>query len=259
MSSKAPAPSEFIETRAMRSLVAVSFSHVTKTYRLYKNDRTRLMAAFWPSTPFDTIQANDDLSFEIERGEAVAFLGRNGAGKSTALKIITGVTAPTSGTVEVHGRVSALLDLTAGFDNQLTGRENLVLRSRLWGLGTEEITALLPDIIDFAAIGKFIDQPMRTYSAGMKARLGFSFASSLKPDILILDEVLAVGDRNFSNKSLTRMQEIMARDGITLLFVTHALNSAANFCKRALVIDHGSLQFDGTIDDGIAFYEKSTD
>jgi len=249
---------EFVETRATRSSVAVRFEHVTKTYRLYKNDRARLKAALLPGTPYAAINANNDLSFTIDRGQSVAFLGRNGAGKSTALKMITGVTAPTSGLIEVHGRVSALLDLTAGFDPQLTGRENLVLRSRLWGLTSEEITELLPGIIDFAEVGQYIDQPMRTYSAGMKARLGFSFASSLKPDILILDEVLAVGDRAFSNKSLTRMQEIIARDGITLLFVTHNLSSAAKFCTRALVIDHGTLQFDGGIDEGIAYYENST-
>jgi len=250
---------EYFETRAMRSKVVVRFSHVTKTYRLYKNDRARLAAAFLPGQNFDSINANQDLSFTIERGESVAFLGRNGAGKSTALKIITGVTTPTSGTVEVHGRVSALLDLTAGFDTALTGRENLILRGRLWGLSPQEITDILPEIVDFAEVGKYIDQPMRTYSAGMRARLGFAFASSMKPDILILDEVLAVGDRAFSAKSLARMQEIMARDGITLLFVTHALSSAEKFCKRSLVIDHGTLQFDGLIDEGIEFYKKSTE
>lgn len=250
--------SRYIETRAMHSRVAVSFSHVTKAYRLYKNDQARLVSVIKPGTSFDTIYANNDLSFTIERGESVAFLGRNGAGKSTALKIITGVTTATSGTVEVHGRVSALLDLSAGFDAQLTGRENLVLRGRLWGLSAAEINEMLPSIIEFAEIGKYVDQPMRTYSSGMKARLGFSFASSMKPDILILDEVLSVGDRAFSAKSLDRMQEIMARDGITLLFVTHALSSAENFCKRALVIGKGSLQFDGPIEEGIEFYKEST-
>lgn len=249
---------QFIETKAMRSIVAVRFKNVSKTYRLYKNERARLKAAFWPKTKHDVVQANNDLSFVIKRGESVAFLGSNGAGKSTALKIITGVTTPTSGTVEVHGRVSALLDLSAGFDQQLTGRENLILRARLWGLSPSEITDLLPQIADFAEIGKFIDQPMRTYSNGMKARLGFAFASSLKPDILILDEVLSVGDRLFGQKSLARMQEIMTTEGVTLLFVTHSLSAAEKFCKRALVIDHGTLQFDGPIDKGISFYKKNT-
>ncbi|MCL2736341.1 MAG: ABC transporter ATP-binding protein [Propionibacteriaceae bacterium] len=242
----------------MRSIVAIRFSHVTKKYRLYKNDRRRLASTFVPGVKYDEVLANNDLSFTIKRGESVAFLGHNGAGKSTALKIITGVTAPTTGTVEVHGRVSALLDLSAGFDARLTGRDNLKLRARLWGLSEPEITNLLPEIADFAEVGKYIDQPMRTYSAGMKARLGFAFASSLKPDILILDEVLSVGDRQFSQKSLARMQEIMSTEGVTLLFVTHALGSAEKFCKRALVIDHGRLQFDGPIDQGVSYYKKST-
>ncbi|MCL2785439.1 MAG: ABC transporter ATP-binding protein [Propionibacteriaceae bacterium] len=254
MSSKA----RIIETDDATNPIAVKFEHVTKTYRLYKNDRARFLAAFWPRMHYDKVDANKDLSFTIERGESVAFLGANGAGKSTALKIVTGVATPASGTVEVHGRVSALLDLSAGFDAELTGRENLILRGRLWGMSSSQIHELLPEIADFAEIGKFIDQPMRTYSSGMKTRLGFAFASSIKPDILILDEVLAVGDRRFSAKSLERMQEIMAGDNVTLLFVTHSLSHAENFCKRALVIDHGQLKFDGPIQEGIEFYKTSS-
>lgn len=249
---------QYIETKATRSLIAVRFRHVTKSYHLYKNERARLGAVFLPHIKCEIINANNDLSFTIRRGESVAFLGSNGAGKSTALKIITGVTTPTTGTVEVHGRVSALLDLSAGFDQTLTGRENLILRGRLWGFSSTEISELLPEVADFAEVGRFIDQPMRTYSAGMKARLGFAFASSLKPDILILDEVLAVGDRRFSQKSLARMQEIISRDNVTLLFVTHSLGDAEKFCQRALVIDHGTLQFDGPVGKGIAYYKKST-
>ena len=246
-----------IHTRDTENPIAVRFSHVMKTYRLYKNDRMRLLSAVWPRMHYDQIHASNDLSFTIKRGESVAFLGSNGAGKSTALKITTGVTTPNSGTVEVHGRVSALLDLTAGFDPQLTGHENLVLRGQLWGLPNKEIEEMLPEITDFAEIGKYIDQPMRTYSSGMKARLGFAFASTLKPDILILDEVLAVGDRRFSAKSLDRMQEIMAGDNVTLLFVTHSLSDAAKFCSRALVIDHGRLLFDGSVEDGVEFYKTN--
>ena len=254
MSSK----STILQTRDTDNPIAVKFSHVTKTYRLYKSDRARLMSTLLPRMHYDRVHANNDLSFTITRGESVAFLGSNGAGKSTALKITTGVTTPTSGTVEVHGRISALLDLSAGFDAALTGRENLILRGRLWGLSTSEINDLLPEITDFAEIGKYIDQPMRTFSSGMRARLGFAFASSLKPDILILDEVLAVGDRRFSAKSLARMQEIMSGDNVTLLFVTHSLADAEKFCKRALVIDHGRLMFDGTVDAGVTYYKDST-
>jgi teichoic acid transport system ATP-binding protein len=249
---------QFIETRASRSLVAVRFRHVTKTYRLYKSERQRLMAAFWPGVKHQAVTANNDLTFTILRGESVAFLGNNGAGKSTAMKIISGVTTPTAGTVEVHGRVSALLDLSAGFDSQLTGRQNLRLRARLWGLSEPEIQDLMPEIAAFAEVGKFLDQPMRTYSSGMKARLGFAFASFLKPDILILDEVLSVGDRVFREKSLARMQQIMGREGVTLLFVTHSLSSASKFCQRALVLDHGKLAFDGAIGKAISYYKRST-
>jgi len=250
---------QFIETRAKRSITAIQFQNVTKTYRLYKNDRARLLAALWPPTRCETVDANHDLSFTIERGEAVAFLGQNGAGKSTALKMISGVTVPTSGRVEVHGRVSALLDLSSGFDMQLTGRENLILRSRLWGMGSNEIAKSLDDIIDFAEVGKYADQPLRTYSSGMRARLGFAFASSLRPDILILDEVLSVGDRAFSKKSLARMKDIMSTEGVTLLFVTHSMDSAQKFCQRGLVIDGGSLQFDGPIRQAASYYRKMVD
>ncbi|MCL1923616.1 MAG: ABC transporter ATP-binding protein [Propionibacteriaceae bacterium] len=250
--------STVIQTNDGENPIAVKFTNVTKTYRLYKNDRARLLAAIWPKVKNEKVHANNNLSFTIKRGESVAFLGSNGAGKSTALKITTGVASPTSGRVEVNGRVSALLDLTSGFDSQLTGRENLMLRGRLWGLSTSEILELLPEITDFAEIGQYIDQPMRTYSSGMKARLGFAFSSSLRPEILILDEVLAVGDRRFSAKSLERMTEIMTGDKVTLLFVTHSLEKAAEFCKRALVIDHGKLLFDGPIDEGIEFYTNST-
>jgi teichoic acid transport system ATP-binding protein len=185
----------------------------------------------------------------------VALLGANGAGKSTALKIIAGVTRPDRGIVEVNGRVSALLDLSAGFDPNLTGRENLKLRAQVWGIAASRLETLLPSIIEFAELGTFIDQPIKTYSSGMRARLGFAFASSLRPDILILDEVLSVGDRHFSQKSLERTKDIMSRIHTTVLFVTHSLGSAQKFCQRGIVINHGHADFDGPIDEAIAFYK----
>ncbi|MCL2317287.1 MAG: ABC transporter ATP-binding protein [Actinomycetia bacterium] len=236
--------------------VAVRLADVTKTYRLYKSERARFMAVFLPKVRYEEVHASDALSFTIRRGESVALLGNNGAGKSTALKIITGVCTPEAGEVEIHGRVSALLDLSAGFDQQLTGRENLMLRGRLWGLSQAELVELMPEIIDFAELGTFIDQPMRTYSSGMRSRLGFAFASSINPDILILDEVLSVGDRNFGKKSLARMQQIMTRQGVTLLFVTHSLGSAKEFCQRGIVLDHGSNVYDGPVADAIKHYES---
>ncbi|MBQ9954701.1 MAG: ABC transporter ATP-binding protein [Eggerthellaceae bacterium] len=235
--------------------VAIEFDHVTKSYKLFKNDRARFMSAFSKNVPYKEVRANDNLSFTIRRGEAVAFLGTNGAGKSTALKIITGVSHPTSGRVCVHGRVSALLELSAGFDGQLSGRENIAFRGQLWGLSAEEIAQLEPRIIDFAELGDYIDQPMRTYSSGMKARLGFAFASSIKPDILVVDEALSVGDRRFAKKCLARVHEIMSDSHVTVLFVTHSSSSAKEFCKRGIVLDRGRNIYDADIKDAIAYYE----
>ena len=180
--------------------VVIKFDHVTKTYNLYKNDRGRFLGIFnynRKGSFLGSVDASKDLSFEIKKGEAVAFLGRNGAGKSTTLKMVTGVTHPTSGDIEVKGRVSALLELTAGFDSQLTGRENINLRGQILGLKRSEIRDLEPRIIEFAELGLYIDQPMRTYSSGMKARLGFAFAVAIDPEILVVDEALSVGERAF--------------------------------------------------------------
>ena len=198
-----------------------------------------------------------DLSFEIKKGEAVAFLGRNGAGKSTTLKMVTGVTHPTSGEIRVEGRVSALLELTAGFDSQLTGRENISLRGQILGLNRSEIKELEPDIIDFAELGLYIDQPMRTYSSGMKARLGFAFAVAIDPEILVVDEALSVGDRAFQKKCIDRIREIMMDENVTVLFVTHTSSTAKEFCSRGIVLDKGTKVFDGSIDDATAYYEKN--
>lgn len=250
-----PARPETVRDNDSNSSVAISFEHVTKAYRLFKNDRARFLAAFSNRVPFKKVSANDDLTFTIERGEAVAFLGNNGAGKSTALKIITGVAHPTAGRVTVHGRVSALLELSAGFDMNLTGRENIVFRGQLWGLDAEEIKELEPRVIDFAELGDYIDQPMRTYSSGMKARLGFAFASSINPDILVVDEALSVGDRRFSKKCLERVHEIMSDSHVTVLFVTHSSASAREFCKRGIVLDHGKNVFEGDIKEAVEFYE----
>ena len=156
----------------------------------------------------------------------------------------------------VHGRVSALLELSAGFDMQLTGRENIAFRGQLWGLSPEELAELEPGIIEFAELGDYIDQPMRTYSSGMKSRLGFAFASSIKPDILVVDEALSVGDKRFSKKCLARVREIMSDSRVTVLFVTHSSSSAKEFCKRGIVLEKGSSIYEGEIKDAIEFYEK---
>lgn len=243
-----------VRTDDASSEIAISFERVTKSYKLFKNDRQRLMSVF-AKVKHETVSANNDLSFEIKRGEAVAFLGSNGAGKSTALKMITGVAFPSAGTVCVHGRVSALLELSAGFDMQLTGRENIELRGHIGGLGPQQIAELEPGIIEFAELGTYIDQPMRTYSSGMKARLGFAYASSIEPDILVVDEALSVGDRRFSKKCVERVHEIMKNDNVTVLFVTHSSSAAKEFCTRGIVLEKGHNVFDGAIADAIAHYE----
>ena len=243
----------------VESDVAVKFDHVTKTYKLYSNDRARFLGLFdrKKRTLLGTTDANSDLSFTIKKGEAVAFVGNNGAGKSTALKMVTGVAKPTKGTVTVNGRVSALLELNAGFDGQLTGRENLKLRSQILGMKKDEFAQIEEQIIEFAELGVYIDQPLKTYSSGMKARLGFSLAASIDPDILVVDEALSVGDRKFKKKCMTRMHEIMSKEGVTVLFVTHESKAAQRLCTRGIVLDKGQKMFDGPIKEAIAFYNKS--
>ena len=240
--------------------VVIRFDHVTKTYNLYKSDRGRFLGIFnlkKRGQYLGSVNASDDLSFEIRKGEAVAFLGHNGAGKSTALKMVTGVTHPTTGTVEVKGRVSALLELTAGFDMQLTGRENIELRGQIMGLNKQEIAELEPGIIDFADLGLYIDQPMKSYSSGMRARLGFAFAVAINPEILVVDEALSVGDRAFQKKCIERIREIMMDENVTVLFVTHASATAKQFCSRGIVLDKGTKVFDGSIEDATKFYEDN--
>ena len=238
--------------------VIIEFDHVTKTYHLYKSDRSRFLAllSFAKQDKYlEEINANDDLSFKINRGEAVAFLGQNGAGKSTALKIVTGLTYPTSGEAYIRGRVSALLELSAGFDGRLTGRENINLRGQAIGLSRKEIRELEPKIVDFAELGLYIDQPIRTYSSGMKARLGFAFAVAIDPEILVIDETLSVGDKRFREKCVARMREIMKDESVTVLFVTHASEIAKEFCTRGIVLNHGVKVFDGPIEEAILYYD----
>ena len=240
--------------------VAIKFDNVTKTYDLYKDDRGRLFGLFNIKKKrlgyLGTINANEDLSFEIKKGEAVAFLGLNGAGKSTALKMITGVTYPTKGTIEVNGRVSALLELSAGFDRQLTGRENIRLRGQIMGLSEDDLNAIEPKAVEFANLGMYIDQPMRSYSSGMRARVGFALAVSVHPEILVVDEALSVGDKAFRKKCIARIREIMMDENVTVLFVTHSSTTAQEFCSRGIVLDRGRKLFDGTMDDAMDFYQQ---
>ncbi|NLF47796.1 MAG: ABC transporter ATP-binding protein [Clostridiales bacterium] len=234
----------------------IEFKNVTKRYKLFKNDKKRLMSVFIKKIKYKEKKAVDDVSFDIMKGEAVAFFGKNGAGKSTILKIITGVTYPTQGSVKVRGRVSALLELTSGFDPELTGRENIFLKGQLMGLKDKEIKALENPIIEFAELGDYIDQPIRTYSSGMKSRLGFAINANIKPEILIVDEALSVGDASFRKKCVKKVNEIMESEGLTLLFVTHSASDAKEFCNRGIVLKNGKLMYDSDIEDAIKKYKE---
>lgn len=235
----------------------IKFDHVTKMYKLFKNDKKRLLYTFNRKIKYTEKKAVNDVSFEIKCGESVALFGRNGAGKSTILKMITGVCFPTSGDISVKGRVSALLELTSGFDPEFTGKENIYLKGQLLGLKDKEIRELEQEIIDFAEIEEYIDQPVRTYSSGMKARLGFSINVNIRPEILIVDEALSVGDEEFKRKCIKKVNEIVNKENVTLLFVTHATGVAKEFCKRGMVMERGAVTFDGDIDKAIEVYNNS--
>ena len=234
----------------------IEFKNVTKKYKLYKNEKRRLLSVFTKKIKGKQKVAVNNVSFQIMKGESVAFIGSNGAGKSTILKMMTGVAYPTAGEIIVDGSVSALLELTSGFDSEFTGRENIYLKGRLLGMKTKEIKKLENSIIDFAELNEYIDQPVRTYSSGMKARLGFAISTNVDTDILIVDEALSVGDAAFKAKCKDRIAEIMAKDGLTFLFVTHSGAMAREFCSRGIVMRKGKKIFDSDINSAISEYEK---
>ena len=236
--------------------IVIEFKDVTKIYKLFKNDKQRFKAIFMKNAKYKKKYAVNNLSFQIRRGEAVALLGKNGAGKSTILKMITGVAYPTTGEITVNGRVSALLELTAGFDPEFTGRENIYFRGQLMGLSDKEIAEMEPEIVEFADLNDYIDQPVRTYSSGMKARLGFAINVNIKPEILIVDEALSVGDTEFKKKCTAKINEIINEKDVTFLFVTHSSGVAKEFCKRGIVMRQGKLMYDSDIDDAIGYYKN---
>ena len=235
----------------------IEFKNVSKIYKLYKNDKQRFKAIFFKNTPYKEKRAVDNVSFKVNRGESIAILGKNGAGKSTILKMITEVAFPTSGEIKVNGRVSALLELTSGFDPEFTGRENIYLKGQILGLETSEIKELENIIIEFAQLEEYIDQPVRTYSSGMKSRLGFSINVNIRPEILIVDEALSVGDEEFRRKCTKKIRELLSKENITLLYVTHATKTAEDFCTRGMILEKGKLIFDGDIEEAIEKYDES--
>lgn len=243
---------------AVGSIERICFQGVVQRFRLIQERPDTLREAFAHlfrnKVSYHDFEALKRISFVIREGETVAIIGRNGSGKSTILKIIAGVYRPTAGVVKVSGKVAALIELGAGFHPDLTGRENIVLNGLLLGLTREDIRSREQQILDFAELGKFIDSPVKQYSSGMFARLGFAVATEVDPDVLLIDEILAVGDAPFQEKCLARIDDFRQR-GKTIVYVTHALPSIRRLCSRALLIHDGVLLADGSTDQVLAAYE----
>lgn len=198
-----------------------------------------------------------DIEFEVQQGEVLGIIGHNGAGKSTLLKILSRITEPTSGEVRLRGRVSALLEVGTGFHPELTGRENIFMNGTILGMTRREIDAKLDEIVDFSGVEKYIDTPVKFYSSGMKVRLGFAVAAHLEPEILLIDEVLAVGDAAFQKKCLGKMEDISQNNGRTLLFVSHNMAAIQSICQKAIVLKNGLIEHEGDIISGVNAYNSS--
>lgn len=230
----------------MPNSTAIKVSHLTKVYKLYEKPIDRLKESLHPLKKqyHKEFYALNDINFEIKKGETVGIIGKNGAGKSTLLKIITGVLTPTSGSVHVNGRIASLLELGAGFNPEYTGIENIYFQGSLMGYTREEMEAKVDDIVQFADIGDFVNQPVKMYSSGMFARLAFALAINVDPYILIVDEALSVGDAAFQNKCIRKMEEI-GQKGITILFVSHDTQTINKFCKKAIWLHDGVIKEQG--------------
>jgi lipopolysaccharide transport system ATP-binding protein len=248
------------------SNIAIRVENLSKEYTLgeLREDLFQERILNWLKHPFrtngrktpDTILALENVSFEVEEGEVVGIIGRNGAGKSTLLKVLSKITHPTTGRMRVNGRLAALLEVGTGFHGELTGRENIFMNGSILGMTRKEIAAKLDAIVSFAGVEKFLDTPVKHYSTGMFLRLGFAVAAHVEPDVLLVDEVLAVGDADFQKKCLNAMDE-MRSGGRTVLFVSHNMAAVENLCSRALWIDNGRIRQDGQAKDVIEAYMAS--
>ncbi len=250
--------------------IAIKVENIGKRYRIgevvgYKTFRDSLASGFsrlfrhgQPTHPTDInrtsyIWALKNVSFEVKTGEVVGMIGANGAGKSTMLKVLSRITTPTEGKVDMYGRVGSLLEVGTGFHPELTGRENIYLNGAVLGMRRAEIARKFDEIVEFSGIKKFLGTPVKHYSSGMYVRLAFAVAAHMEPEILIVDEVLAVGDIEFQKKSLGKMNEV-AGQGRTVIFVSHNMESVKNLCSRALLFRDGTVAIDGTVPDVIASY-----
>lgn len=225
---------------------AIEVSHITKSFKVYldKGRSLKEIALFSRRRKYEVRKVIDDISFNVKKGEVVALIGHNGCGKSTTLKLLTKIMYPDSGSIQINGRVSSLIELGAGFHPDMSGRENIYINASIFGLTKSEIDARLDDIISFSELGDYIDNPVRTYSSGMYMRLAFSVAINVDADILLIDEILAVGDANFQAKCYERMLELKA-EGVTIVLVTHDTGTVKTFCNRAIWINGGKIAAEG--------------
>ncbi|MEO6655589.1 MAG: ABC transporter ATP-binding protein [Pyrinomonadaceae bacterium] len=244
-------------------MLAVKVEALSKLYYLsaVHHDSVRdTVAAFFRSGRFSgekrELWALKNLSFEVKKGETLGIIGHNGAGKSTLLKILTRITRPTSGRVEIHGRLASLLEVGTGFHDELSGRENIFLNGAILGMRRRETEKKFDEIVDFAGVEKFIDTPVKHYSSGMYMRLAFAIAAHLEPEVLIVDEVLAVGDVNFQRKCLDKMSEV-GQKGRTILFVSHDMTAIASICDRVIALSHGEISSEGRADEVVQDYMSS--
>ena len=234
----------------------IDIKNLTKEYKMYASKKDSLVETIFPSVKkHSTFRAMDNLNLEVKKGEILGILGKNGAGKSTLLKMVTGVVVPTSGEIKVNGKISSLLELGTAFNMELTGLENIYQHGQVMGLSKEEIEATKQDVIDFADIGDHLYQPVKTYSSGMFARLAFACAINVDPEILIVDEVLSVGDMAFQLKCFKKFQQFKER-GKTILFVTHSIADVLKNCTRTIILQNGKKTFDGGVKEGVELYKK---
>ncbi len=246
--------------------IAIRASHLSKCYHIYNTPHDRLkqfvaprlqrMIGLQPKQYFHEFWALNDVSFEIKKGETVGIIGRNGSGKSTLLQLLCGTLTPTHGQVEIHGRVAALLELGSGFNPEFTGRENVYMNAAVLGLSHQEVEERFDDIAAFADIGEFIEHPVKTYSSGMFVRLAFAVNILSKPDIMIVDEALAVGDMNFQAKCMTALTRIQD-NGATVLFVSHDVGAVKSLCSRGIYLEHGTVKISGKASDVAELYIKA--
>ena len=202
----------------------------------------------------DYVWALQDINFEVKRGEVLGIIGKNGAGKSTLLKILSKVTAPTTGSIKSRGRIASLLEVGTGFNGEMTGRENIFLNGAILGMTKKEITSKLDEIIDFSGCERYIDTPVKRYSSGMTVRLAFAVAAFLEPEILVIDEVLAVGDAEFQKKAIGKMQDISKGQGRTVLFVSHNMAAVKSLCTRGIVLEHGKIKINSSVEQAVSYY-----